>query len=127
MEEIIFNCYAIVENELIREIAINVYCHDGSDEEKKQYLAERAIEDYCRAEIFSVPENFLITDMETGETITGIPWIFYRNMLGTAEEIFIFEKAFQAVEAPMDPLCNISVVINGIILPFNEISGNITT
>ena len=126
MEEIILKCYAIVENEIIREIAINVYYNDGSDEEKTQYLAERAIEDYCKAEIFTVPENFMITDMETGEIIPGIPWIFYRNMLGTAEEIFIFEKAFQAVEASMEPLCYISVVINGTIIPFEEIAGNKT-
>jgi hypothetical protein len=113
MEERIFNCYAIIDGDVIQEVAIAEYTACGSDDEKEIFLRENAVKGYRDAEFYPLPENFILTDMFTDEYLNAIPWIFYRKMLGTSEEIMIFEKAFQALEAPLEPIINISVVING--------------
>ena len=117
MEERIFNCYAIIEGDVIQEVAVAEYTACGSDDEKESFLRENAENGYKEAEFFPLPENFILTDMLTDEYLNAIPWIFYRKMLGTSEEIMIFEKAFLALEAPLEPIINISVVINDRVFP----------
>ncbi len=116
MEERIFNCYAVIEGDIIREVAIAEFTIGGTDDEKEAYLRENAERGFETAEFFALPENFVLTDLFSDEIQNAIPWIFYRRMLGTAEEILIFEKAFQALDAPLEPMINISVVLDGLVL-----------
>jgi hypothetical protein len=116
MEERIYNCYVIVENEMITEIGLVEHLMKGNDDELELFLKDRAGGDFTRAELFSVPEHFIVIDMFSNEMYTGIPWQIYRGMLGTDEEIMIFEKGFQTLQAPLAPMINISVVFGGTVM-----------
>lgn len=120
MKEKIFNCYAIVDKELITRVAMKEYRMAGSDEEKDDFLRERASGDFAGARQFPLPHNFIYTDLLDDTMITGTTWGFFLHMLKTGEYMAVFEKGFEALGASMAPFVNVSVVRDGTFMSEEE-------
>lgn len=120
MKEKIFNCYAIVEKDLITRVALKEYRMAGSDEEKDGFLKERAPGDFAGARRFPLPHNFIYTDMFSDTMIAGTTWEYYRHLLETGEYMLVFENGFRALGASMAPFVNVSVVIDGAFISDEE-------
>ena len=122
MKERIFNLFAIVEDEVIYEVAIACHEIEGSYREKENLLRERAASDWNRARRYPVPGNYLITNLfDPRDSLRpGIPYTTFCHMEGENDQIAIFEQALIAVDAPMRPLIRISVIHNNRLLSLEE-------
>ncbi len=117
MEERIYNLYAVVEKGIIGSVGIREYVMSGSDGEKEAFLASRADADFQEAEIFPVPDNYLVIDLlDETEDMRGIPYDCYRNLAGTSGEIGVYETALEKYGAPMEPLVHFTIVINSAVV-----------
>ena len=121
MKEKIFNCYAIVDDDLITRIAMKDYRMSGTDDEKESFLRETAPGDFTDARQFPVPDNFIYTDMFSDTMITGTTWGYFRCLLETGEYMALFEKGFEALGASAAPLINLSVVRDGAFIPHDDV------
>ncbi|MBN2078115.1 MAG: hypothetical protein JW838_04060 [Spirochaetes bacterium] len=116
MKERLYNLYALVERGIIEKVGIREYRMAGSEEEKEAFLASRAGADCSGAKIFPVPDNYITFDLMGGrEDVCGIPWECYRGLIGTGEEMGIYEMAFREVGAPMMPFVRMNMVIDGVV------------
>ncbi|MCP4136928.1 MAG: hypothetical protein GY754_38530 [bacterium] len=117
-KEMIFNVYAIVEDNIIREVAIRSHQVEGTDEEKGKYLEKRVEEDWKKAERYKLPESFIYTDFFNvhSEDFNMIPYGVYKNIMGTNYESQVYKNALAAKGAPNNPLVCRSIVINNKIL-----------
>ncbi len=113
MKEQVFNLYAIVEDEIIRKVALKSHMISGSDEEKNKFLRDNAEKDFKESKLYNVPENYVIMDLfdeKNNDMVCGIPYEVYKKYIETGNAIGIYELAFIDNNAPMRPFVNYSVV-----------------
>lgn len=128
--ELILNLWYVRDEEgIIYSLRAKVYVGEGSDEEKLEFLKQRAKLDYLVAEPFAIPENFFVNYL--GEHKPKIMNVGHLGMLQTfGSPIAIFEKAIKTLESripvqskmkiPMQPIvCTTALMQNeeGIIEP----------
>lgn len=106
--------YVHDEEGFIYSLRVKAYVAEGSEEEKLQFLRDRAQFDYLIAESFPVPFDYHINLVEgREERKLAVGHVSMLKML--VSRIALFEEAIKAVESRFSAQSNISVPENPVV------------
>lgn len=111
MQEIILNIYLNIENGFLTSLKAVSYKQSGSDEEKVNFLKEKAADDFFSAFVFDAPIN------EKGEYM---PFKKFQKLIKQGKETAFFEEIFEKFEVPDQPLICVTPVIDGKVMAENR-------
>lgn len=113
MEEIAFNLFLYVEDDLIFELGVVPHILFGSDEVKLALLSGHVNTDLQRAKKYKVPSNFriILDDQE----VNGLTYERYRVMAHSGTDTILFEEIFKDHTNSIAPLLCITPVFNGVL------------
>lgn len=104
MHETILNIYLVVENGSLTSLKAVSYKQSGSDEEKVNFLKEKAGDDFFSAFVFDAPIN------ERGEYMQ---FKKFQKLIKQGKETAFFEEIFEKFEVPEQPLICVTPVLDG--------------
>ena len=105
--ETILNIYLKIDNGFIVEYRAESYQHDGSDDEKIEFLKSKAKSDFYKAKIFNSPV-----------TSNG-KFMKYRHFAKLEDQgmhFQLFEEIFQEYKVPQNPLICVTPIVDGEII-----------
>lgn len=107
MKERIFNLFIYTDGAVIHQLGVNVHEIEGSDEYKLSFLKSAINDDYLTADIANVKSCTLGTS--DGE----FKYSSYMALTRIGRNLEIFEEFFRIYNAPKQPLCCITPIVNG--------------
>lgn len=103
--EIIFNLWYLAdETGAIYSLKAKMYVHEGSDEEKQEFLQSRALLDYMVAEDFDVPSRFS-ANLDGKAKVAA--YITHVKMMGG--EFNLFLEVIDKMEKRLNALCPLKI------------------
>ncbi|MEM9216346.1 MAG: hypothetical protein AAGD25_18615 [Cyanobacteria bacterium P01_F01_bin.150] len=109
MKENIFNLFVFVdERRMIYELGLCTYEIEGTDEEKTEFLQERALKDFQKSIRFLLPKQF-----QDGSSIPTLRYDDFDSLLQSNLHMPVFEEIFQAFHAERGPLHCITPIVEG--------------
>lgn len=109
--EQIYNLFYFSKNDIITKVGAIAYKQDGSNDDKIDFLKSKVESDYKIAQIFDLPDKFLI--QYEGKVIKGIDQVSYFNICSQGFGNSIFENIFIYFNASDDPLVVITPIQDG--------------
>lgn len=109
--EQIYNLFYYSKNDIITNVGAIAYKQGGSDDDKINFLKSKVESDYKIAQIFDLPDKFLIQHEE--KVIKGIDQVSYFNICSQGFANSIFENIFIYFNASDDPLVVITPIQDG--------------
>lgn len=114
--ERIFNLFLFVEHGLIANYGAKYHKMTGTERHKLAYLQSRVEDDVLQSRRFPIPKFFVLVDSATGTRREGaIHLDLLQELVAGGRNLAIFEEAFEAMNAPRDPLFCITPVVDGIV------------
>jgi len=107
LSETILNIYLVIINDFVVEFKAKAYESDEGDQQKIQFLKERARQDYKSAYKFDAPQN------ERGEFMK---YKKFARLESRGMHFQLFEEIFQKFKVPENPLICVTPVVDGEIL-----------
>lgn len=104
MKETVLNIFLIIENGYVTGFKAKSYFLEGTDNEKIEYLKERAKEDFENAFVFDAPVN------NKGEFMK---YHKFAKLEGHGMQYRLFEEIFQKFEVPQNPLICVTPIVDG--------------
>lgn len=104
MEETILNIYLIITNGFVTEFRAKAYKSDDGDNEKINFLKQRAKTDLKSAYHFDSPTN------DKGEFMS---YIKFAKLEKKGFHFELFEEIFQKFDVPEHPLICVTPVVDG--------------
>ena len=99
--EVVVNLWYVMDEEgVIYSLRAKAYVAIGSEEEKLEFLRQRAVLDYLVADPFEIPQRFYIgiSNLETPDQSTIVP-VAHVSLLKTLDSpIALFEDALKVIE-----------------------------
>jgi hypothetical protein len=113
MKEDVYNLYLITHGHFITQLGAKVYHIDGTDTEKSTFLKENAEKDAKNIDYFKVPSNYqAVINDEKREGLIRPEKYLQLTMIGNGIEIF--SEVLESYNAPVQPFCCISHIVDGI-------------
>jgi hypothetical protein len=104
MNETILNIYLIIENGYVTEFRAYAYEINGDDEDKMNYLKERAKEDFAKAYKFSAPSDKFGRFMKYNK---------FAKLEDKGKHPDLYEEIFLNFDIPDRPLICVTPVVDG--------------
>lgn len=111
-EETIFNLFPICNNGIISGIGFRTHLHEGSDEEKLNYLQTQIENDVKKMSIVSLPNNFKVK-LPDGKEVVGITAERFNTLIQNGTEPLLYESIFRLTNAPANPLTISTMFVDG--------------
>lgn len=99
MKENTYNLFLYVEKTHVEELGVTVHELDGTDAEKLAVLQSRVNQDYKSAKRYRLA--------------TPLAWSEYEGRVRLGRQLAVFEGVFQDCQAPAEPLCAITPIVDG--------------
>ncbi|MFH0734274.1 MAG: hypothetical protein V1773_08230 [bacterium] len=107
MKEKIVNIYLVINNNFIKEFRASQYLLNGTDEEKVNYLMEKAAADFETAVVFEAPVDKKGNYMK---------YKSFSKLAKRGMEHQLFEDIFEDFGLPEKPLICVTPVVDGKII-----------
>lgn len=107
MKEKIFNCFIYTDGEKISQLGVATHEMEGSDEEKMEFLRRSVSNDSLIANKANVRSCTIGTSDGT------FKYSSYMALVRTGRSMEVFEEFFSIYDAPENPICCITPIVNG--------------
>jgi hypothetical protein len=107
MKEKVFNLFVYSDGTFITQLGVAVHEIDGSDEEKMEFLQNSVYADYLLADIANIRSCMI------GTSDGQLKYSSYMALARVGRSFQVFEDFFARFDAPHNPLCCITPIING--------------
>jgi len=107
MKEKIFNCFLYTDGTEISQLGVVAHEMDGSDEEKMEFLRSSVHNDFLIANIANIRSCLI------GTSEGKFKYSSYVALQRAGRSLEVFEEFFAQYNAPANPLCCITPIIDG--------------
>lgn len=104
MNEVILNIFLIIEKGMVTSFRAKGYQIEGTDNEKIQFLKEKAKSDFDSSFVFNAPQN------KRGEFMS---YRKFSKLERQGMQYRLFEDIFEKFHVPQNPLVCVTPVVDG--------------